>query len=753
MSSEQAATPERPWLGLARFTKDSSDYFYGRDAEIAELHDRVLRATLTVLYGISGNGKSSLLGAGLIPILEKEGFQPIAFPRFVFDDGITSPLMQTLTLLCNQLPSIADRAKSLALNHRSLWEFFHDRALQWWQPTESTYVRPVLIFDQCEDFFSQGEDKGGVCARSACDFLTSLADLVENRPPTALHERLQTDRTLVRAYDFQSRPVKVVISLREDFLARLLRWRRVLPSLVENQLELRSLSGPQALRAVIEPAHKRCRLRSAVDPERNREPIVTDTTAAAIVRFIAGVGSDVPLADVYNVPPLLSLICAQLNEHRFAGPHEEIPIHEQIPLSWIKGVSSKDGGDRTAADSVLERFYTDSFAEFPEAVRYFVEDRLVSSPGGSRELVTSESAVEQLKDKVDSPNVALDRLIDQRLLVVEESGGARRIELTHDILAGLALRSRREREQRESRARRQRALLQRIGVALIFLSLVSLSLILYGKHRRDLKLATDNVLKQEREDEDRRRKKIDEENQSKLTIERENAGRSLEMERSKTAAADRRLQELVVFLKSLRGVSSADLRNALDAKFPEISANSKEAEESVAEAERQEKIDAQRAQAADSERRGDESRERGDLKRAYDLYLKSHELREQLSASYPDNSELKFELSSSYNNLANVLFDQKRYSEALERFTRALQIRRALVDANESDPRWQRSLFFSLLNTSDTLFQLKRIPDAVGKAQEALDIAQKLAAKEAHNPTWKKDKETAQTQINRLRNR
>jgi hypothetical protein len=46
------ATLERPWLGLAYFTEADHDYFYGRDAEVRELSDRVRRASLTVLYGI-----------------------------------------------------------------------------------------------------------------------------------------------------------------------------------------------------------------------------------------------------------------------------------------------------------------------------------------------------------------------------------------------------------------------------------------------------------------------------------------------------------------------------------------------------------------------------------------------------------------------------------------------------------------------------------------------------------------------------
>ena len=74
------ATPERPWLGLAYFTEADHDYFCGRDPEVRELSDRVRRAPLTVLYGVSGYGKSSLIGAGLIPAMRAAGY-PIVLLR------------------------------------------------------------------------------------------------------------------------------------------------------------------------------------------------------------------------------------------------------------------------------------------------------------------------------------------------------------------------------------------------------------------------------------------------------------------------------------------------------------------------------------------------------------------------------------------------------------------------------------------------------------------------------------------------
>ena len=64
---------EHPWLGLESFREETRAYFFGRDAEIAELHLRLRSDPLLVLYGRSGLGKTSILLAGLIPRLRARG--------------------------------------------------------------------------------------------------------------------------------------------------------------------------------------------------------------------------------------------------------------------------------------------------------------------------------------------------------------------------------------------------------------------------------------------------------------------------------------------------------------------------------------------------------------------------------------------------------------------------------------------------------------------------------------------------------
>jgi energy-coupling factor transporter ATP-binding protein EcfA2 len=58
-----------PYVGLRPFFTDDSLYFFGRDAQVAEVLDLLKRSRFVSVVGSSGSGKSSLIRAGLIPSL------------------------------------------------------------------------------------------------------------------------------------------------------------------------------------------------------------------------------------------------------------------------------------------------------------------------------------------------------------------------------------------------------------------------------------------------------------------------------------------------------------------------------------------------------------------------------------------------------------------------------------------------------------------------------------------------------------
>jgi hypothetical protein len=97
-SIQRVVDADHPWLGLTPFTPQTKKYFFGRDRAIRDLFLRVREQPLTLLYGQSRLGKTSLLCAGLIPILEVEGYRPCLI-RLRYEAIDTSVLEQTHTVL------------------------------------------------------------------------------------------------------------------------------------------------------------------------------------------------------------------------------------------------------------------------------------------------------------------------------------------------------------------------------------------------------------------------------------------------------------------------------------------------------------------------------------------------------------------------------------------------------------------------------------------------------------------------------
>ncbi len=70
-----AAANQQPYVGPRPFGRDEKDLFFGRDREARDLCSLVVAHPIVLLYAASGAGKSSLLNAGLIPLLEARGYE------------------------------------------------------------------------------------------------------------------------------------------------------------------------------------------------------------------------------------------------------------------------------------------------------------------------------------------------------------------------------------------------------------------------------------------------------------------------------------------------------------------------------------------------------------------------------------------------------------------------------------------------------------------------------------------------------
>ena len=134
------ASDDCPYQGLRAFDAESADRFFGRDEEIVTLLARVGPGRITAIVGPSGSGKSSLLLAGLVPVLERGGRRvtPLrldaSMPTVVRDllrngtphvmvlDQFESVLRagdEVVTRLCAGLDTWLDRGGSVVVTLRS----------------------------------------------------------------------------------------------------------------------------------------------------------------------------------------------------------------------------------------------------------------------------------------------------------------------------------------------------------------------------------------------------------------------------------------------------------------------------------------------------------------------------------------------------------------------------------------------------------------------------------------------------------
>ena len=432
--SSAAVDPQNPWLGLASFTEESRAYFHGRDEEIGELSRRVQRKLLTVLFGQSGLGKTSILRAGVVPRLRDEGCCPV-YVRVDYGPSAPSPSEQIKRAVAAALRSVGGTT-SVSSGPRgggpssdglteTLWEFLHHREGVL-RDTQGRTLTPLIIFDQFEEIFTLGQtDDAGRDRANA--FKEELADLVENRAPRALEEKLEHDESILDRYDFARADYRILISLREDYLPHLDTLKGRMPSITQNRMRLARMTGTQALEAVVKPGGE----------------LVTQEVARAIVEFVSGArgGSLERLAEIDVEPPLLSVICRELNDRRRALGQS------QITAEMVTGNRRE----------ILTDFYERSVSDLPEPMRRFVEDKLLTK-SGFRDNLALETALEE-------PGVTkalIDTLVSRRLLRLEDRLGTQRVELTHDVLADVVRASRDARQQRlaleEAAARERRAL-------------------------------------------------------------------------------------------------------------------------------------------------------------------------------------------------------------------------------------------------------------------------------------------------------
>jgi conflict system STAND superfamily ATPase len=420
---QPAVDAQHPWPGLSAFTEELHGFFHGRDREAGDLFRRVRRKPFTVLFGQSGLGKTSLLQAGLFPMLRREGFLPVPI-RIDYAATALAPAAQVKAAVVGALESADLAGATRPMPEETLWEYFHRTDVRL-ESRDGEPVSLVLVFDQFEEVFTVGQADAGGRSRLPA-FLSELADLIEDRAPAELTRRFEDNAELVESFAYDRQNYRVLFCLREDYLAHLEGLRERMPSIAQNRMRLTGMNRPQALKAVLGPG----------------AGLIAEDVGWQIVRFVAGspdrestsghghTDADGPEGWVVE-PSLLSLVCRELNDRRLS---QGLP---QITAALLAGSSER----------ILQDFYERCVGDQPPAVRAFIEEELLTD-SGARENMALERARKDLRER-GAPPSAVNELVKRRLLHLEERLGVQRVELTHDILTDVVKKSRDKRQQEE----------------------------------------------------------------------------------------------------------------------------------------------------------------------------------------------------------------------------------------------------------------------------------------------------------------
>lgn len=234
-----AAPPLRnPFPGLRPFEADETHLFFGRDGQSAEIVARLARQRFVAVVGTSGSGKSSLVRAGLLPMLEG-GFMAGAgsFWRFAVMRPGNDPIHQLALALADPAVLGGD-AVDPALRTPLVEAVLRRSALGLIDAFRQARLAPqenlLVVVDQFEELFRfKGLGRPAAGATPAGDDGSAFVNL------------------LIEAARAAALPIYIVLTMRSDFLGDCARFRDLPETLNDGQYLVPRLNRDQR-RATIE---------------------------------------------------------------------------------------------------------------------------------------------------------------------------------------------------------------------------------------------------------------------------------------------------------------------------------------------------------------------------------------------------------------------------------------------------------------------------------------------------------------------
>ncbi|NIM11888.1 MAG: tetratricopeptide repeat protein [Candidatus Aminicenantes bacterium] len=421
--------------GLRPFSDTDHDrrLFFGRDEEIQYIWHSILVENLFVLFAKSGMGKTSLLHAGLMDLLRRNHFLPLVIRFNDRDRALLDTIYPGMEKAIARRNEAVDKNKKIDYEPGetgTLWQFFKTAAF--WTADDKP-LTPVLIFDQFEEFFTMHPLEH----REA--FIEQLADLVRGRVPRALRESFKSSQS---HFPYSETPpkVKIIISLREDYLGYLEDLTREIPGILRNRFRLLPLTREQAREAIVKPAGL-----SEDKHVRSKGFSYTDEAVDEMLDFLCERRVNDKIVKTGEVEPFqLQLLCQHVEE-------KTIKRADKAAAGSGYPVQGKDLGGKTGMRRILQGFYEERLKTLGSLWKKRRVRKLCE-----KGLIESETRVslhkEYIKRKYKVYEGLLDVLVDNRLLLRSEPRiGNILYELSHDTMIPPILRSRRERKIRNSR--------------------------------------------------------------------------------------------------------------------------------------------------------------------------------------------------------------------------------------------------------------------------------------------------------------
>ena len=401
---EPARPPRRraPYQGLIPYGEQDADWFFGRDGARAVVLDHLLAYRVSVLFGTSGVGKSSLLRAGVVRQVRDDARRRIARgepaeyvalhfsawaedPLAALQRSIGAALGELSPALAEGLPDGDSLADTVAAAARRV-----DGAL-------------LVILDQFEEYFLYHDADG--------PFVTQLARLLARRDTAA----------------------SVLIAIREDSLATLDALAAHMPGLLDNLVRIEHLDRAAARAAIVEPlALWNRELASAGEAVRiEAEP-----------ELVEAVLDGVQTADARIQSPYLQIVLTRLwDEERAAGSRV-------MRLATLNGLG---GAERIVAEHVDTAIATLSVSE--QSIAAAVLRQLVT-PSGTKIALRATDLAEYAGIEPSVVTAVLERLTREARIL--QAVGDARYEIYHDALAEPILEWRRRWQAGQDRRRERR---------------------------------------------------------------------------------------------------------------------------------------------------------------------------------------------------------------------------------------------------------------------------------------------------------